>query len=88
MVDYKLSLMWGFPFFIVFDLVAYGQLQTLASVGLSIFYRFYSRRMIHYRLLASVGLAQACPNNSMFALFLQELDLLQYDFLQNHYCES
>ena len=58
MVDYRLSLMWGFPFFfVVFDCAAHGRLQTLTSVGLSVFYRFYSRRMIHYTLLASVGLA-------------------------------
>ena len=64
MVNYKLLLMWGFPLFIVFDCVAYGQLQTLASVGLSVFYRFYSRHMIHYRLLTSVGLVQAHPITS------------------------
>ena len=61
MVDYRLSLVWGLSIFIVFDRTAHGQLQSLASVGLSIFYRFYSRRMIHYRLFASVGLSQAHP---------------------------
>ena len=40
MVDYRLSLVWGFPFFIVFDRAAYGRLQTLASVGLSVFLLF------------------------------------------------
>ena len=62
MVNNRLSLVLGFPFFIVFDHAAYDRLQTLTSVGLSVFYRFYSCRMIHYRLLASVGLAQAHPN--------------------------
>ena len=62
MVDYRLSLVWGFLFFIVFDCVAYGRLQTLASVGLSVFNRFCSRRMVDHRFLASVGLAQARPN--------------------------
>ena len=45
-----------------FDRAAHGRLQTLASVGLSVFHRFYLRRMIHYGLLANVGLAQARPN--------------------------
>ena len=71
MVNYRLSLVWGLLFFIVFDHAAYGQLQTLTSVGLSIFYCFYSHHMIHYRLLASVGLAQARPNNpTTFAIRL------------------
>ena len=33
MVDYRLSLVWDFPFFIVFDHATYGRLQTLTSVG-------------------------------------------------------
>ena len=40
MVHYKLSLVWGFPFFIVFVCIAYGLLQTVASVGLSVFIVF------------------------------------------------
>ena len=35
-----LIIVWGFPFFTVFVRVAYGPLQALASVGLSVFYRF------------------------------------------------
>ena len=37
LVDYKLLLVWGFLFFIIFVHIAYGPLQTLASVGLSVF---------------------------------------------------
>ena len=50
MVHYKLSLVWGFPF-IVFVCVAYGPLQTFASVGLSVIYRFwflFVSHMVHY----------------------------------------
>ena len=52
MVHYKLSLVWGFPF-IVFVCVAYGPLQTFASVGLSVIYRFwflFVSHMVHYWL--------------------------------------
>ena len=42
--------------------VAHGRLQILTSVGLSVFNRFCWRRMVDYRFLASVGLAQARPN--------------------------
>ena len=35
MVHYKLLLVWGFLFFIVFIHIAYGPLQTLASVELA-----------------------------------------------------
>ena len=63
MVEYRFSLVWGFPFFIAFVYVAYGRLQTLASVGLSVFNLFCLRRMVDHRVLASMGLAQACPNN-------------------------
>ena len=62
MVDYRFSLVWGFPFFIAFVRIAHGRLQILTSVGLSVFNRFCSRRMVDYRFLASVGLAQARPN--------------------------
>ena len=56
MVDYKLLLVWGFPFFIVFDRAAYGQLQTLTtSVGLSVFYRFDRAAYGQLQTLASVG---------------------------------
>ena len=62
MVNYRLSLVWTFPFFIAFVHIAYGRLQTLASVELSIFNRFCSCHMVDHRFLASVGLAQAHPN--------------------------
>ena len=37
-----------FPFFIVFIRVAYDQSQTLASVGLSIFYHFCLHHMVNH----------------------------------------
>ena len=58
MVDYRLSLVWGFPLFIAFDCVADGRLQTLASVGTRAF-RFLSfliaLHMVDYRLLLVWG---------------------------------
>ena len=54
MVYYKLSLVWGFPLFIVFVRIAYGPLQTLASVGLSIFVHVAYGPL---QTLASVGLS-------------------------------
>ena len=64
MVDYRFSLVWSFPFLIVFIRVAHGRLQSLTSVELSVFNRFYSRRMVDYRFLTSVGLTQARPNKA------------------------
>ena len=61
MVDHKLSLVWGFPFFIVFDRVAYGRSQALASVGLSVFYRFCSRRMVDHRFSLVWGSLRLAP---------------------------
>ena len=55
-------MVWGFPFIIVFVHVAYGQLQILYSVGLSVFNYFCSSDMVDYRFLPSVGLAPAHPN--------------------------
>ena len=49
----------------IFYHAANGRLQTLASVRLSVSNHIYLRRMIHYGLLASVGLAQARPNNQL-----------------------
>ena len=53
--------MWGFPFFIIFDRIAYGRLQTLASVELS-FLSFLFALHGRLQILASVGLTQAHPN--------------------------
>ena len=64
MVDYRFSLVCGFSFFIAFVRVAHGRLQSLTSVGLSVFNHFCLRCMVNYRFLASVGLAQACPNKA------------------------
>ena len=63
MVDYRFSLVWGFPFFItLFSLHMVDYRLSLSSVGLSAFNSFCSRRMVDHRFLASVDLAQACPN--------------------------
>ena len=49
-------LVWGFPFFIVFVHIAYGRLQILSTVGLSVFHCFCLCCMVNYRFLPSVGL--------------------------------
>ena len=64
MVNHKLSLVWGFPIFIVFDCVAHGRSQILAGVGSSVFIIFV-RVASHgqSQILISVELTQARPNN-------------------------
>ena len=59
-VDYDHTLV-RYSFFMVYDHVAYGRSQTLASVGLSVFYRFCSRRMVDHRFSLVWGSLRLAP---------------------------
>ena len=74
MVDYRLSLVWGFPFFIVLHMVD------------SVFYHFYPHCVIHYRLLASMGLVQAHPNPFYVANKSRESETSAYSNLYAFVC--